>query len=139
MDDQITRTAGRAADSARRSVEETSAKVGETAENLRDQVQRAAGDTIGQARTMARDLGEQARTVARDLGEQARSVANAAAENLPRQARQQVVATTDMIYRQSAWAGDYLVRQVTANPVTAVLAAAAVGYTLAYMIHSRSE
>ena len=38
---------------------------------------------------------------------------------------------------QSAWAGDYMVRQVNENPMTAVLIAAATGYMLAYMIHSR--
>ena len=48
------------------------------------------------------------------------------------------MAAGDMIYRQTAWTGDYLVRQVNDNPMTSVLIAAAVGYTLAYMIHSRS-
>jgi ElaB/YqjD/DUF883 family membrane-anchored ribosome-binding protein len=48
------------------------------------------------------------------------------------------MAAGDMIYRQTASTGDYLVRQVNDNPMTAVLIAAAVGYTLAYMIHRRS-
>jgi ElaB/YqjD/DUF883 family membrane-anchored ribosome-binding protein len=77
--------------------------------------------------------------MARDFGEQARTVANSAAQALPPRAREQAMAAGDMIYRQTAWTGDYLVRQVNENPMTAVLIAAAMGYTLAYMIHSRSS
>jgi len=127
MDDQMTKTADRMADTARRSFDETTGDIGKAAGQMRDQAQRTAGDMIDQARTMARDFGEQAR-----------SVANSAAEALPPQAREQAKAAGDMIYRQGAWAGDYVVRQVNENPMTAVLIAAAMGYMLAYMVHSRS-
>lgn len=138
MDDQMTRSANRATDTARSALDDASGKIGESTEQMRDQAQRTAGDTMEQARTMARDFGGQARTMARDFGEQARTMANSAAQALPPRAREQAMAAGDMIYRQTAWTGDYLVRQVNENPMTAVLVAAGVGYMLAYMIHSRS-
>src|SRR5438477_4765649 len=110
MDDHMTRSPGQMADTARRSFNEGNS--GETAEKMRDQAQRTAGDMVDQARTMARDFGEQAR-----------NVATSAAQALPPRAREQAMAAGDMIYRQSAWAGDNLVRTVNENPMTAVLIA----------------
>ena len=135
--DDMTRKTGAASNMAHRSFDEAASKVGEAGE-MGDKAQQATADVVEQARSTARDLGEQARTMARDWSEQARTVANSAAQALPPRAREQAMAAGDMIYRQGSWASDYLVRQVNANPMTAALVAAGVGYMLAYMIHSRS-
>jgi hypothetical protein len=80
--------------------------------------------TIEQAKAMARNVGEQARNMADNAG--------ATAQDLARRAREQ----TDTLYRQGAQAGEYLTRNVNEYPLTALLIAGAVGYGLAYLVHS---
>jgi len=61
---------------------------------------------------------EQAGSVARNLGEQAS-------------------AASDALYQQGARAGDYVSRNVNEYPLPALLVAGAVGYGLAYLIHTQ--
>ena len=61
---------------------------------------------------------EQAGSVARNLGEQASAASGA-------------------LYEQGARAGDYVSRNVNEYPLPALLVAGAVGYGLAYLIHTQ--
>jgi ElaB/YqjD/DUF883 family membrane-anchored ribosome-binding protein len=81
----------------------------------------------------------QAKTMARNVGDQARSMAAAAgstAQDLARRAGEQVSMAGDTLYQQGARAGEYLARNVNEYPLTALLIAGAVGYGLAYLVHS---
>ena len=61
---------------------------------------------------------EQAGSMARNLGEQAS-------------------AATGALYQQGARAGDYVSRNVNEYPLPALLVAGAIGYGLAYLIHTQ--
>jgi hypothetical protein len=81
-----------------------------------------------------------AKSTASNLGEQARSAiseAGATAQELTRRAREQASTATDVFYQQGTRAGEYLSRNVNEYPLPALLAAGAVGYGLAYLIHTR--
>ena len=74
-------------------------------------------ENVERAKAMARNLGDQARAVVSDENvERAKTVAR----------------------EQSARAGEYVTRNVHENPYAALLIAGAIGYGLAYLIHSRS-
>ena len=89
-------------------------------------------ETIERARTIARNVGEQVRTAASNAG--------SAAQDFARRAREQTSFASDKVYEQSARAGQYLTRNVNEYPLTALLVcgavAGAIGYGLAYLIHS---
>jgi ElaB/YqjD/DUF883 family membrane-anchored ribosome-binding protein len=135
MDDQPIREINKTKDAVRRASADAAGSV--TA-----QTAAVAGRVIDQATTMVRDVGEtvnQAATMARAAGEQAWSAANdaaAAAQDLTRQAREQASAAGDVLYQQGARASEYVARNVTQYPLTAVLLAGAIGYLTAYLIHS---
>lgn len=85
---------------------------------------------------------EQTRSFAGSLTEQARSVASGAgstATDLARRAREGAAAASGAVYEQGSQAGQYLARGIDEYPITALLVAGAVGYGLAYLIHSRWE
>lgn len=88
-----------------------------------------AGTSLDQARTMARNLGEQARSAMADP--------SATAQELARRAREQAAMATDAVYQQGTRAGEYLSRNVNEYPLAALLIAGAVGYGLAYLIHTQ--
>ncbi|HEX3953316.1 MAG TPA: hypothetical protein VHW90_07065 [Stellaceae bacterium] len=83
------------------------------------------GDTMNQAGTMARNAGEQAWSAAANVGSQA--------QDLARRVREQ---TPDAVYEQSARASEYLTRNVNEYPLAALLIAGAVGYGIAYLVHT---
>ncbi|MGE5268686.1 MAG: hypothetical protein ACM3JG_03320, partial [Thiohalocapsa sp.] len=77
---------------------------------------------------------------ARNAGEQLRSAtakAGTTAQDLARQARDQLGPTADMLRAQGTRAGEYLTRNVNEYPLTALVVAGLLGYGLAYLIHSR--
>ena len=90
---------------------------------------------------------DQARTAARDAGDQvwsAAATAGATAQDLARRAReqtdtlyQQASAASETLLQQGTRAGEYLTRNVNEYPLTALLLAGAIGYSMAYLIHSR--
>jgi ElaB/YqjD/DUF883 family membrane-anchored ribosome-binding protein len=138
MDDQPIREIDKTMDTVRRA----SADV---ADAVTAQTAAVAGRVMDQATTMVRDVGEtinEAATMARAAGEQAWSAASdaaATAQDLTRQAREQAAAAGDVLYQRGARAGEYVTRNVTQYPLTAVLLAGAIGYLTAYLIHSSSS
>lgn len=91
------------------------------------------GETMEQART-------QVGTTARNASEQlwsATAEAGTRAQDLARQARDQLGPTADMLREQGSRAGEYLTRNVNEYPLTALVVAGLLGYGLAYLIHSR--
>ena len=103
--------------------------IGNAAEETRRQVQATANEAIEQAKTVARNVGEQAKSVAADAGTRA--------QDLARRAREQAMVASDTLYEQGTRAGEYIARGVDEYPFTALLVAGAIGYGLAYLIHSR--
>jgi ElaB/YqjD/DUF883 family membrane-anchored ribosome-binding protein len=83
----------------------------------------------GQAENIASNLGEQARTAIGEVG--------ATAEELAHRAREQASVATDALYQQATRTGEYLSRNVNEYPLPALLIAGAIGYGLAYLIHTR--
>ncbi|HLY45181.1 MAG TPA: hypothetical protein VKQ73_06350 [Stellaceae bacterium] len=87
------------------------------------------GDIIEQGKTMARDFGERARSAASEAG--------TTAQDLAEKGREQVAVASDVLYQQGARAGEYLTRNVTEYPLSALLVAGVFGYAIAYLIHHR--
>jgi hypothetical protein len=77
----------------------------------------SSGGNQGGMMDMARNVGEQARTAA------------ATAQDLARRAGEQTV-------EQSQRAGEYLTRNVNEYPLAALMVAGAIGYGVAYLVHS---
>jgi ElaB/YqjD/DUF883 family membrane-anchored ribosome-binding protein len=133
-------------DDPRREVEQKKDTVrrasADAAEAVTAQTAAVASRVIDQATTMVRDVGEtinEAATMARVAGEQAWSAASdaaATAQDLTRQAREQASAASDALKEQGARASEYVTRNVTQYPLTAVLVAGAIGYLTAYLIHA---
>src|SRR5260221_10089419 len=90
-----------------------------------------AGDVIEQTRATVRNLSEQASAAIADPG--------ATAKELARRAREQAAMASDVLYQQGTRAGEYLTRNVNEYPLAALLIAGAVGYGLAYLIHTRGS
>ena len=79
-------------------------------------------------------------STASNLGEQAGFAigeAGATAQELAQRVREQASMATDALYRQGTRAGEYLTRNVNEYPLVALLIAGAIGYGLAYLIHTR--
>ncbi|HEX6442966.1 MAG TPA: hypothetical protein VF007_12315 [Stellaceae bacterium] len=98
------------------------------------------GATAGSITEGSGGVTDQARNVVRNLGEQARSAMDdpgAAAQDLARRAREQASMAGDVLYQQGSRAGEYLSRNINEYPFAALLIAGAVGYGLAYLIHSQ--
>jgi hypothetical protein len=53
------------------------------------------------------------------------------------QAREQGSAAGDVLYRQGQRTGEYLTQNVNEYPLAALLIAGMIGYSLAYLIHTR--
>src|SRR5262245_57489501 len=100
---------------------------GERNETNRDNARRdnagisGAGDTAGASQRAVME-------VARNVGEQARTAA-ASAQDLARRAGEQT-------YEQGQRAGEYLTRNVNEYPLAALMVAGAIGYGIAYLVHS---
>jgi ElaB/YqjD/DUF883 family membrane-anchored ribosome-binding protein len=135
MDDQPVRDIDKTIDTVRRGS-------ADAAQTVMTQTAAVASRAMDQTATMVRDVGEtvnQATTMARAASQQAWSAAGdaaATAQELTRQARDQASAAGDALYQQGARAGEYVARNVTQYPLTAVLVAGAIGYLTAYLIHS---
>jgi ElaB/YqjD/DUF883 family membrane-anchored ribosome-binding protein len=135
MDEQPVREIDKTRDALRRAstdvAEAVTAQTAAVATRVMDQATtmvRAGSETMNEAATMARAAGEQAWSAAGD--------AAATAQDLARQAREQASAAGDVLYQQGARAGEYVTRNVTQYPLTAVLVAGAIGYLTAYLIHA---
>jgi ElaB/YqjD/DUF883 family membrane-anchored ribosome-binding protein len=92
------------------------------------------------ANTSMERVREQARSTVQNLGEQARAAMadpGATAQELARRTREQASMATDALYQQGTRAGEYLSRNVNEYPLAALLIAGAVGYGLAYLIHTQ--
>jgi ElaB/YqjD/DUF883 family membrane-anchored ribosome-binding protein len=103
----------------------------------------------GSARQDASRIGEQAHSAMAKAGETAQDLANRAreqvapaiakvtetAQDLAHRTREQAAPAAQVVYDQGARAGQYVTRNVHDYPATALLIAAAIGYSLAYLIH----
>jgi ElaB/YqjD/DUF883 family membrane-anchored ribosome-binding protein len=83
----------------------------------------------GPAESTAHNLGEQARSTIADAG--------ATAQALARRGREQAAMASDVLYQQGARAGEYLTRNVSQYPLSALLLAGAIGLGLGYLAHAR--
>jgi ElaB/YqjD/DUF883 family membrane-anchored ribosome-binding protein len=90
-----------------------------------DQVKRGVASAVD----TASDLAGKAQTAAAEAG----STIQGAASETVRQVRDAAAKT----YDQGAQAADYLSRNTAEQPLLALLFAGAVGYAIAYLIHSR--
>jgi ElaB/YqjD/DUF883 family membrane-anchored ribosome-binding protein len=90
-------------------------------------VQAKAGEAMGQATDMARK--------ASSAGLQAVTQASDTVQGAARQVSSQASQAASKVYEQGAWAGGYITRYTTEQPLTALLIAAAIGYGIAYLIH----
>jgi ElaB/YqjD/DUF883 family membrane-anchored ribosome-binding protein len=93
-------------------------------------VQRAETDlqsTLDQGKSMVQDLANRAS----ETGRQAMGRAGEFIEGVAPQAKE--VASN--LYDQGSRSGEYLRQYVAQQPLTALLIAGAIGYTLAYLIH----
>ena len=114
------------------------AESGTTTANRQEERKDERGQSSGMATGTAGGSMEQARSVARNVGEQAWSAATSAgtaAQDLARRARD--MSGADTLYQQGARAGEYLTRNVNEYPLAALLVAGAVGYGLAYLVHTQ--
>src|SRR3954452_10640280 len=111
MDEQSTRQADKGMDISR---------VGSDRSGLSGTGSTGSGMSGGSsgARVVRSGIMEQAGSMARNLGEQAS-------------------AATGALYQQGARAGDYVSRNVNEYPLPALLVAGAIGYGLAYLIHTQ--
>ena len=98
-------------------------------DRAREQTQELAGDAMERTRATVRNLSEQVRAAMADPG--------ATAQELARRGREQAAMASDVLYQQGTRAGEYLNRNINEYPRAAVLIAGAVGYGLAYLIHTR--
>ena len=96
-----------------------------------EQAQELAADAMERTGATVRHLSEHARAVMADPG--------ATAQELARRAREQAAIAGDALYQQGTRAGEYLTRNVNEYPLVALLIAGAVGYGLAYLIHTRGS
>jgi ElaB/YqjD/DUF883 family membrane-anchored ribosome-binding protein len=94
-------------------------------------------------------IGEQARSVVASGTEAAHDMANRVreqvgpaiakvtetAQDLAHRTREQAAPAAQAVYDQGARAGQYVTRNIHEYPATALLIAAAIGYSLAYLIH----
>src|SRR5260370_42095315 len=78
----------------------------------------------------------------RNLGERARSAmadAEATAQEFAKLTREQAMMATDVLNQQGTRAGKYVSRNINEYPLSALLIAGAVGYGLAYLIHTQRQ
>jgi hypothetical protein len=94
-----------------------------------EQTQELVANAMEQTSATVRHLSEQTRAAMSDPG--------ATAQELARRAREQAAIAGDALYQQGTRAGEYLTRNVNEYPLVALLIAGAVGYGLAYLIHTR--
>ena len=88
-----------------------------------------SGGAMEQARSMVSNVGEQARSAVADAG--------STAQDLARRAREQAAAAGDALYQGGTSVGAYVGRNVNEYPFAALLVAGAVGYGLAYLLHTQ--
>jgi hypothetical protein len=100
-------------------------------DRAREQTQLLANDAMERTRATVRNLSEQARAAMADPG--------ATAQELARRAREQTAMASDVLYHQGTRTGEYLTRKVNEYPLATLLIAGAVGYGLAYLIHTRGS
>jgi ElaB/YqjD/DUF883 family membrane-anchored ribosome-binding protein len=126
-------------------VKDAVAKAGEAAANSAEQVQSELQDKVAQGKAVWRDAKasagdaiDKATALARDASaasSKAAAQAGEVAQDVARQVGNQVSQATTALYQQGSAAGNYLTRYTAEQPWTALLAAAAIGYGLAYLVH----
>jgi vacuolar-type H+-ATPase subunit H len=89
----------------------------------------AAKEGITNAVERGRDLAAQAQTAAVQMGGTLRDAAT--------EASKQAANAAGKAYEQGTQAADYVSRSTVQQPLLALLVAGAIGYAIAYMIHSR--
>jgi ElaB/YqjD/DUF883 family membrane-anchored ribosome-binding protein len=122
-------------------VKDAAAKAGEAAASSAEQVQSDLQDKVAQGKAVWRDAKasagdaiDKATALARDASAAA-AQAGEVAQDVARQVGNQVSQATTALYQQGSAAGNYLTRYTAEQPWTALLAAAAIGYGLAYLVH----
>jgi ElaB/YqjD/DUF883 family membrane-anchored ribosome-binding protein len=122
-------------------VKDAAAKAGEAAANSAEQVQSDLQDKVAQGKAVWRDAKatagdaiDKATALARDASA-ASSKAGEVAQDVARQVGNQASQAATALYQQGSAAGNYLTRYTAEQPWTALLAAAAIGYGLAYLVH----
>jgi ElaB/YqjD/DUF883 family membrane-anchored ribosome-binding protein len=113
----------RAREIAKDAGEQASKTVNEATQRVVAQVQPA----LDQAKATAQDLGNRAS----EAGRQAMDRAGELVESVAPQAKQ--VASN--LYDQGAQSGEYVRQYAAQQPLTAMLVAGVIGYTLGYLIH----
>lgn len=113
----------RAREIAKDAAEQASKTVNEATQRVGEQVQPA----LDQAKATAQDLGNRAS----EAGRQAMDRAGEFVESVAPQAKQ--VASN--LYDQGAQSGEYVRQYAAQQPLTAMLVAGVIGYTLGYLIH----
>jgi ElaB/YqjD/DUF883 family membrane-anchored ribosome-binding protein len=127
------------------SVKDATGKAGEAAANAAEQVQSTLQDSATRGRAVwqdakasASDAVGKASALAQEAsaaGGRAAAQAGEIAQNVARQVSDQATS----LYQQGTAAGNYLTRYTAEQPWTALLAAAAIGYGLAYLVHRPRE
>ncbi len=93
-----------------------------TAKDLKGQVKEGIGNVTGDTKTQAEGMADQATgTAQRALG----------------QARDSLRDAADVVSDQASSIGEYLDETIHERPMTALLAAGAIGYVLGLLIHRR--
>ncbi len=86
---------------------------------------------VASAANTASELAGKAQTAAAEAGSTIRGATS--------EAIRQASDAASKTYRQGAQAADYLSRSAAEQPLLALLLAGAVGYAIAYLIHSREQ
>jgi ElaB/YqjD/DUF883 family membrane-anchored ribosome-binding protein len=120
---------------------DAAAKVGDTAGTLTAEAGKVVQDKIDQAKPVFRDLRESAGIAMDKAADLAQKASNAgvqavdAVQGAARDVANQASEAANAVYQQGARAGGSVSRYAAEQPLTALLAAAAIGYGIAYLIH----
>jgi ElaB/YqjD/DUF883 family membrane-anchored ribosome-binding protein len=120
---------------------DAAAKVGDTAGTLTAEAGKVVQDKIDQAKPVFRDLRESAGVAIDKAADLAQKASNAgvqavdAVQGAARDVANQASQAANAVYQQGARAGGSVSRYAADQPLTALLAAAAIGYGIAYLIH----
>jgi ElaB/YqjD/DUF883 family membrane-anchored ribosome-binding protein len=100
----------------------------------------AMNDQVDKGIDEAKDLTAAAGETAADLARKAQRATGQGVETIRDTARETTVQISDAAataYRQGTQAADYVSQRTTEQPLLALLLAGAIGYGIAYLIHTR--
>jgi ElaB/YqjD/DUF883 family membrane-anchored ribosome-binding protein len=135
MDEQRVETL--AADAAAMARDTVGNLAAQTQSNLQGKIEQGKA-ILDNAKAGAGDAIEKATAVVRDVsaaGAQAAAKANEVMQDVARGVGDRATQAATALYQQGTNAGGYLSRYAAEQPLTALLLAAALGYTLAYLVH----